>query len=650
MVIARRERVRLLASTVAAVIAATGALVAPTGPAAAGPARTTTAAAAAPAAAPSVAKQRPSKWRPRPEQYPGTVRTNDIPIRMDDGVVLRGDLVRPANKQGKPVRKKLPVIVMITAYNKTVIASGVSGLGGPGPDYLVKRGYNYLFVDARGTGSSGGTWAAFSARENKDAGKIVAWAHRQSWSNGKVGMAGASYMGISQLMAAGHHPPGLKALFPQVPAADVYRDVVASGGQIDVGFIPLWLGLVTGTGLIPPTYLASDPSSAIGVLISHLIAGGNFTIPLALQALLGQDPAYDGPFYRERSPLEYIDKVKVPTFLVGGEHDLFQRGTPLVFEKLQRNGAPVKMILGPWDHLEGSSGKHVVDAGYGTIAQLQLRWFDHWIKGRKGYLGEIAPLTVYEHGSGRWLRAKRWIDRRQSVHQRLLSGSSVQGGKYGGLRKKRGFQGRSTLLPLPVQGLCTRSTNQWTAGILNLVWPDNPCFTDNKINDYTGLTFQTRRLKKPLTFRGPINARLYVSSVGGDGMLSVTVSDVAPNGKVTRLTGGWQVISQRKLVKKKSRYLGGKLVQPWHPFTKAARKKLKPGQVAPVDVEIFPTSAVIRKGHRLRFTVAGFDVPHLLAPIPDLPGQALPITVHTGPKHPSRITFPGRQSGTRNQG
>ena len=74
------------------------------------------------------------------------------------------------------------------------------------------------------------------------------------------------------------------------------------------------------------------------------------------------------------------------------------------------------------------------------------------------------------------------------------------------------------------------------------------------------------------------------------------------------------------------------------------------GQIAPVDVEIFPTTAVIRKGHRLRFTVAGFDVPHLLAPLPDLPGQALPITLYTGPKHPSRITFPGRQEGTRNQG
>ena len=629
-----RRRARLAVAAASAVVV-TG-LAAPTTGAGATPAEPASASPVAPAA------PRATTWQVRPEQYPGTVKTSDIPIRMDDGVVLRGDLVRPANAQGEPIDKKLPVIVMITAYNKTVVAGGGGGLlGGAAAPYLVKRGYNYLYVDARGTGSSEGQWGAFSARENKDAGKIVAWAHRQDWSNGKVGMAGASYMGISQLMAAGHHPPGLKAIFPQVPGADVYRDLVASGGQIDVGFMPLWLSLVTGIGLVPPAYLASDPTSAIGVLIDHLIAGGTFTLPLSLRALLGQDPAYDGPFYRERSAIEYVDDVTVPTFLVGGQFDLFQRGTPMLFDELQRNGAPVKMILGPWDHLEGSSGAAVADAGYGTLAELQLRWFDHWIKGRDGKLREIAPVTYYEQGSDRWRTARHWVDRHRGVHTRLLSGTSMQGGKVGGLRTKGAVEGESTLLPLPVSGLCTRSANQWTAGIMNQVWPDNPCFDNNDVNDYTGLTFQTRPLGRAIHFRGPINAHLFVSSIGGDGMLSVAVEDVAPDGTVTRITGGWQVISHRKLVKAKSRYLDGRLIQPWHPFTRAAKDKLAPGEIAPVDVEIFPTAAVIEPGHRLRLTVQGYDVPHLLAPIPDLPSQALPITLYNGPGHRSSVTLPG---------
>ena len=129
-------------------------------------------------------------------------------------------------------------------------------------------------------------------------------------------MTGPSYMGISQIFAAAAHPPGLKAIFPQVPGADVYRDIVASGGQIDVGFIPLWLGLVTGTGLIPPAYAGDDPASAIRALLDRLTTATTFTGPLLSSAVLGGDPAYDGPFYKDRSPINVIKRVKVPTFLV----------------------------------------------------------------------------------------------------------------------------------------------------------------------------------------------------------------------------------------------------------------------------------------------------------------------------------------------
>jgi hypothetical protein len=595
-------------------------------------------------AVPTTAKApRAASWTPRAEHYAGTTTRADLPIRMSDGVVLRGDLVLPTDADGKPVDRPLPVIVTITAYNKTVLSNGAgSTLAGADPGYLVKRGYAQLTVDARGTGSSGGQWAAFSAREDKDAGEIVAWAHRQSWSNGKVGMTGASYMGISQLFAAGGHPPGLKAIFPQVPAADVYRDVVASGGQIDVGFIPLWLGLVTATGLIPPAYTATEPQDGLGTLLEHLMAGGTFTLPLSLDALGGGDAAYDGPFYRERSPIEVLDDVTVPTFLVGGEYDLFQRGTPLDFEELQSNGAPVKMILGPWDHLQGSSGAAVGDAGYGDLAELQLRWFDHWIKGRDTDLGQIAPVTYFEQGTDRWVHAGKFVDNDLHARSYALSGTATMGGGAGELRRTTPVAGSSTLLPLPVSGLCTRSTNQWTAGVLNMLWPDNPCFTDNSLNDLSGLTFETAPVTDEVRFQGPINAHLFVSTLSGDGMLSVAVEDVAPDGTVHRITGGWQVISQRKLDPSRSRYLDGELIQPYHPFTKEAKAPLPLGKIAPVDVEVFPTGAAIESGHRLRITIQGYDVPHLLAPVTDVVSQALPITLYSGPDHPSVITLPVR--------
>ena len=583
-----------------------------------------------------------STWKPRPAQYTATTSVKDLAIPMSDGVKLRGDLTLPANADGTPIGAKVPVVVTITAYNKTVIAGGFGGtLAGADPAYLVKRGYGQLTVDARGTGSSEGQWNAFDKRENQDAAEVMTWAHKQPWSNGNTAMTGASYMGISQIFAAAGKPAGLKAIFPQVPAADVYRDVVASGGQVDVGFIPLWLGLVTGTGVIPPAVTATDPQSGFGALVDHLGAAATFTLPLLLDAVTGGDSAYDGKFYRDRSPARVINRVQVPTFLVGGEFDIFQRGTPLLFENLQRRGVPTKLVIGPWDHLEGSSAADIDEAGHGTLDELQLRWFDRYVRGVKDPRldKDIPPITYYEQGSGRWTKARRWMGRQHAETFRL-SGAATAGGGHGLLTQGAAKDGTAYVPPVPVSGLCTRSTNQWTAGLPEAALADLPCFHDNAANDQTGVVYETAPLTKATRLRGPINARLYTSSVSGDGLLSVSVSDVAPDGTVSRLTGGWQTVAQRALDQARTRYLDGQVLQPFHPFTRASKKPLSSGEVAPVDVEVFPTAAKIGKGHRLRIAIQAFDVPHLLPTVPDLPGTLTGLTVHSSATYPSVLTIP----------
>ncbi len=617
---------RVLLATVAA-----GALVAT--PLAVVPAQATT---TAPTAAPT------STWKPRPAQYAATTSIKDLAIPMSDGVRLRGDLTLPANADGTPIGAKVPVVVTITAYNKTVIAGGFGGtLAGADPAYLVKRGYAQLTVDARGTGSSEGQWNAFDKREDTDAAEVMTWAHRQPWSNGNTAMTGASYMGISQIFAAAGRPAGLKAIFPQVPAADVYRDVVASGGQVDSGFMPLWLGLVTATGLIPPAVAGTDPQSAIGALASHIGGAAAFTGPTLVKALAGQETAYDGPFYAERSPINVIDKVDVPTFLIGGEYDLFQRGTPLLFENLRKRGVPTKLIIGPWDHLKGSSGAEVGNAGYGPLNELQLRWFDHYVKGMpdKSLDSDIAPLTYYEQGTGAWRKTSNWVGSDRVASTWRLSGNASNG-TAGGLTNGSARDGTAAVLPIPVAGLCTRSTNQWTAGIMGQSPLPNPCLEDNRPNDLAGVSFDSAPVTKAVRFQGPINAHLYVDSIGGNGMLSVAVEDVAPDGTVKRLTGGWQVISHRALETAKSRYLGGKLIQPFHPHTLAAEEPLGSGAVEPVDVEVFPTGASIEPGHRLRLAVQAFDVPHLTPTLPQLPGALTVITIHNSAAYPSTLTLP----------
>ena len=581
-----------------------------------------------------------SGWTARPEDYPGTKRTKDVKIAMSDGIVLRADVERPVDASGQVITTPLPVLVTITPYNKTVIAGGAGGLGGSDPSYLVKRGYVNVVVDARGTGASRGVWKSFSARENKDSGEIMEWAHSQPWSDGTTGMSGASYMGISQLWAASAKPTGLKAIFPQVPGADVYRDIVASGGQLDVAFIPFWLGLVTVAGLVPPAFSPTDPLSAIGVLVDHLIGAGTFTSPLILKAALGGDPNYDGPFYKERSVINVIDQVDVPTFFIGGEYDLFQRGTPLLFEQLRKRGVPTKMIFGPWDHLEGSSGKEVAKAGYGTLGELQLRWFDHWLKDvpDPALDSDIPNLTIFDQGPDIWRTSSDWMTNQQATSFRL-SGSATNA-KPATLTTGSAVDGVSNVLPVPVAGLCTRSTNQWTTGILKMFWPDNPCFKNNDPNDKLGVVFETAPVTSPVRIQGPINAHLFTSSNSGDGMLSVAVEDVAPDGTVSRLTGGWQVLSHRKLDGARTRYLDGKIIQPYHPFTRVDQKRLASGEVGAVDVEVFPTAATIRPGHRLRLAVQAFDVPHLLPSALLAPKSLTVMKVHTSAQYPSELTLP----------
>src|SRR5205807_7413623 len=176
--------------------------------------------------------------------------TYDVPVTMSDGVKLYVNLYRPADGSGNAVKGRFPVILTQTPYNKNGALNFEN-------DYLVERGYVQVIADVRGTGSSEGTWNSFGRREQRDGYELAEWARRQHWSNGKIGLHGTSYGAINQFLTAEQDPPGVKAAFPIVPMSDAYRDVTFGGGETNTSFIPLWLGLVTGLGMLPPTYSAS---------------------------------------------------------------------------------------------------------------------------------------------------------------------------------------------------------------------------------------------------------------------------------------------------------------------------------------------------------------------------------------------------------
>ncbi len=570
-----------------------------------------------------------AKWftYERAEAYPGVAQISGLKITMADGIELSASVALPADADGNPVEQPFPVILTQTGYNKSVPAIPASN------DYLVKRGYAHLSVDVRGTGLSQGQWEAFGETEQADYLAVIDWASKQAWSNGTVGTWGASFMAITQLYTAAHQHPAHKAVFAIVPMADGYRDIVFTGGQTNIGFIPLWMGLVTALGVLP---VEPDPAAPVTILEHLTSALLNFQVPVIAQSAIGVGGYnYDGPFWRTRSPIEQADRIRIPTFIVGGLNDIFQRGEPLLYEAISRN-TTAKLLIGPWQHLDGSQGAGLPANDVPDLDRIALMWFDQYLRGMDVGAAAVPNVTQYYYGAERYAtttgwphpqaRAERWYLRGDRSLSREAPGADEAG---------------NVVLQQPLNGICSTSTSQWTAGILGLV--PLPCFDSNNLNENPlfEVAFTTEAMAEDYVVNGPIQADLHISTTALDAGVLVRVTEVSPDGTSRELTNGILTASLRQVDAARSRYLDGQMIQPWHPFTEASREDVGMNTIVHLPVEVFPSSFVIKEGYRLRVTVGASDFPHGLPPLIDLVGQlAGAMTVYSDAAHPSSIVVP----------
>jgi len=578
---------------------------------------------------PAVAAVSAPVWHTRPATY-GIARTNDVHIRMSDGVLLDADVYRPADSDGAPAAGRFPVVLTQTPYNKN---SGVLAFEAP---FLIERGYVQVIVDVRGTGSSEGTWDSFGAREQRDGAELVRWAAAEPWSDGRVALHGTSYGAINQLFTAAQQPKGLKAIFPVVPMSDAYRDVAVTGGQVDTSFIPFWLGLVTGLSLLPSESTPSDPAQGGSVVAQHARGATAFQAPAVASAVQGGATAYDGPFYRLRSPIEVIDRVRVPTFVVGGWYDLFQRGEPLLYQRLASNGVPARLLMGPWYHI--TEGQGLPADGVPGLPELELHWFDHYVLGRTDDdLARLAPVTYYRLGLGHYLASPSWPPPHVSYRLAYLAGPASPG-RPGSLRAAppKAPQPPDRMPWQPLSGACTRSTVQWTAG----AGSGTPCETDQRANDATGLAYDIP-LPVDVSLAGPVAAGLYVGTNGHDSLLTVRIENVSPDGTATQVTSGWCTISLRALDQARSVTVHGVMVRPYHPFTRSSLEPAGRDHVYLVWVEVFPTAAMIAGGHTLRVSIQPSDAPHLSGSLPQAEHEAGGVLeIYHDARFPSVVVFP----------
>jgi uncharacterized protein len=568
----------------------------------------------------------------------------NVPIPMSDGTVLRANVYLPSTTG------RFPTVLTATGYNKdagnpTGQECGSSqGIAGDEPG-LTEKGLAVMVMDDRGTGASGGKWDSWGQRTQEDYKEVLDWIQAQAWSNSSVATTGESYMGITSLLiaeadaarVAEGKPRAVKAIWADIPMADAYRDVTFQGGSLNASFIPLWLGLVGGLSALPPSSTSENPEEAATLYLEHLLDNLEFGGEHVVGASLGEEAAYDGPFYRLRSPVVRASEIRVPVVIQGGWWDLFQRGEPLLWESLKHSPDRV-LIMSPHYHI--SEGPPMEDP------HMKEKWFTHCLLGTRNNVQKTPHVNLYPINGTGWEHFTSFPVPETSYQQLHLSGEPSGSGALslhdGSLTASAPSTESADLAPLlPASSPCSRETAQWTAGAAS----NGLCDTNNTTYEASSLTYTTAPLQSSETITGLLSADLWAELSATDATLVAVLSDVEPSGASNQITAGFLMASQRAVDPKLSTYAttptGKLMIRPWHPFTKASQQPVTPGQPTEYKIEIYPTSAVVKAGDRLRLTIGTANT---FSDAPSLPtlGNELggTISVMHGPGHDSTLQLP----------
>lgn len=558
-----------------------------------------------------------------PDLYPASKTQAVHFISADDGTQLAVYVTLPAGEDGVAAAGKFPTVLSFTGYNTDPATGGSYS-------FLPRHGYAYVSADARGTGRSQGEWDGLGSKEQGDYRAIVDWIVAQDWADGKVADFGESYVGITGLFNASQNHPAVKAVFAQIALGDLYRDLAFAGGDMSTVFMPAWLGLVTAGSVIHPNQFA-DPEYYTTFVQRLVGLPSSFQVKVLTGALLG-DPeiAYDGDFHAQRSPSEMTAAIRVPTFLTGGLRDIFQRGEPLNYERLKAN-VPAKLMIGPWHHTNHGSGLPV--DGVPSMNQMILMWFDHYVKGIDTGAERIPNVTQYVNGYGHYVTSPDWPHPQARAQTLYLHGDKSISDAAPAADESPNY-----VLQQPLGGLCDMNTVQWSAGIAgNLPFP---CLENNSYAYASELVFDSAPFEEDVYLNGPMQANIWVSTTALDANVSVRIDDMDGDSG-SQISSGLQVASMRAVDETRSRYLDGVMIQPWHPFTQDSKQDLALGEAVMVPVEIFPSSAMIAKGHHLRISIGSSDVMRGTMPVPMLiPAAAGLMTVYSDAQRASSIVVP----------
>ena len=501
----------------------------------------------------------------------------DVDVPMRDGARLKADIFRPA------ADGKYPAIVNLGPYQKDklwVPPPNLEEKANPwmnwetvNPEWWVPHGYAAVRIDGRGSGKSSGQCEPWSLAESIDFYDAIEWAAAQPWCNGNVGLSGISYFAINQWFVANHQPPSLKAIIPWEGFADIYRDALFHGGILSV-FMTNW-------------FTAHLMHHLLG-RASQIHPGGWQTNTLHFWLSNSLD---SGALHGAQAQW---DKITVPFLSVGNWSGmaLHLRGNT---EAFMRSKSPHKK-------LRMQAGTHVHPFYTEEGRADQLRFLDYWLKGIDNGVTDEPPVKLAirkGHDEIEWRHENEWpLARTQWTKFYFDLRNSGEEPRAGTLVASSPADSSSCTYPATSMG-SMGSTSAASSQVMG-----------GGIKPGMGLALETPPLEQDTEVTGPLSASFWVSSTTEDMDLFLTLRNFDAEGNEVLETGqqgtpvpvakGWLRVSHREL--------DPELSLPYRPYHKHTRRLfLSPGKIVKVDVEIWPTSMVFRKGHRIRLDIQPRD-------------------------------------------
>jgi putative CocE/NonD family hydrolase len=494
-------------------------------------------------------------------------------IPMADGTKLAYTVALPAGSG------RFPVAMAYAGYCE---GSSVTCNDATNATALLNAGYAVVGVNIRGTGCSTGTFDAFTGQEWRDGAAAIEWAARQPWSNGRLGMFGDSFPGITQLGVAALRPPHLDAIAPFQVTTDLYRDVGYPGGIVNTGFGAFWGGFDQPFASYEGGVERAEQNADTGCAGSQATdLAGEPAHNIALQAL--QHP-FDDAFWRAREPGAGAANIGVPVFgcLTWQDDEVSSRSSSYLSEL-----DPART----W--VVASNGYHgMCEISAPLITNELIAFFNRFVKGEANGFDDTPHVQTWHEATanGAGNDVPSWItdfSSYSSVQGRPLALYLRSGGGFSLSPPKGGSAPDRYAYPGPALG----SENGIVFGQQNLLW---------KGEEPPGASaaFTTPPLARDAELSGSGSANLWLSSTAPDTDLQITLTEVRPDGQEVYVARGWMRASHRALDPARSTPLA-----PYHTDQQADARPLVPGRPTYMRVQLWPFDYVFRRGSSIRLWI-----------------------------------------------